>query len=45
MEIGRPRTYTVEPLSDPVPQMKPAEELTQQPQERPAVAPERASGQ
>jgi hypothetical protein len=36
---------SVEPLSDPVPQVKPAEKPSQQPQERTAVAPERASAQ
>jgi hypothetical protein len=42
-EIGKPRTYPVEPLSHPAPQMKPAEILSQQPQEPPTVVPERAS--
>jgi hypothetical protein len=36
---------SVEPLSDPVPQVKPADKPSQQPQERTAVAPERASAQ
>jgi len=45
MEIGKPRTYTVEPLSDPAPQMKPAEKTSGQPQERPTLVPERASAQ
>ena len=36
---------SVEPLSDPVPQVKPADKRSQQPQERTAVAPERASAQ
>jgi hypothetical protein len=37
--------YSVEPLSDPVPQVQPADKPSQQPQERTAVAPERASAQ
>jgi len=37
--------YSVEPLSDPVPQVQPAGKPSQQPQERTAVAPERASAQ
>jgi hypothetical protein len=45
MVIGKPGTYTVEPLSDQVPQMKPAEKPSQQPQEPPTVVPERASAQ
>ena len=36
---------SVEPLSDPVPQVKPGEKASPQPQERTAVAPERASAQ
>ena len=36
---------SVEPVSDPVPQVKPADKPSQQPQERTAVAPERASAQ
>jgi hypothetical protein len=44
MEIGKPRTHTVKPLSDPVPR-KPPEEPPEQPQEGPTVVPERASAQ
>lgn len=40
MAIGKPiRTYTVEPLRDPVPQVKPVQKPSQQPQEQPAGAP------
>jgi hypothetical protein len=45
MEIGKPGTYTVEPLSDPAPQMKRAEKPSQEPQEPPTVVPERASAE
>jgi hypothetical protein len=46
MAIGKPiRTYTVEPLRDPVPQVKHVQKPSQQPQERPTVVPERASAQ
>jgi hypothetical protein len=37
MEIGKPiRAYTVEPLRDPVPQVKPLQKPSLQPQEQPA---------
>ena len=39
------RMYGVEPPSGPVPQVKPADKPSRQPQERTAVAPERASAQ
>jgi hypothetical protein len=45
MEIGKRRTNTFEPLSDPAPQMKPAEKPSQDPEEPPTVVPERASAQ
>jgi hypothetical protein len=40
MEVGKPiRTYTVEPLRDPVPQVKPLQKPSQQPQAQPAGSP------
>jgi len=39
MKIGKPiRTYTVEPLRDPVPQTKPGKTPSPRPRERPKVA-------
>jgi hypothetical protein len=45
MMIWKAGKYTVEPVSDQLSQMKPAEKPSQQPQEPPTVVPERASAQ